>query len=605
MSKEFDSPEADHLYRIRHSLAHILAQAVLQIRPDARMGFGPPIDNGFYYDFDFGDNPISPDDFKDLEKCMQRIIKERQSFEQEDMTLDDAVAVLSETDQSYKIEYAHELVDTGRAENGLLGFYRNGPFLDMCEGPHLETTRDVPKGCFSLDKIAGSYWRGDEKNTMLTRIYGLAFASAPELKDYKKRRELAMQRDHKKLGRELELFTFDDEIGVGLPIWLPKGTVIRDALEDWAREVEFKAGYVRVVTPVLTREEVYFKSGHLPYYEDSMFPPMVADEDEKYYLRPMNCPHHHKVYDTGMKSYRDLPLRLAEYGDTFRYEKHGSLAGLLRVRAMCMNDAHIYCEYDQVAQEFNSVMDMYRFYYEHLRIGEFRVRLSLHEAGSDKYVGQEEEWLRSEAIVRDILKSNNIPFDEEAGEAAFYGPKIDIQIKNILGREETVSTCQLDFVMAERFDLTYTDRNGESARPYIIHRAPLSTHERFVSFLIEFYGGAFPTWLSPVQVRLIPVADFVADYVAEIEALLRDNLIRVEVDDSSDKFGKKIRNAVTSKIPNMWIIGNEELEGRSITWRRYCVREQQQVGLDTAVDAVKRLVAERAMDNFDDVSVLD
>jgi threonyl-tRNA synthetase len=605
MSKTFDSPEADQLYRIRHSLAHILAQAVLQIRPDAKMGFGPPIDNGFYYDFDFGDNPISPDDFKDLEKRMQRIIKERQAFEQQDMTLEDAIAVLSETDQNYKVEYAQELVDSGRAENGLLGFYRNGPFLDMCEGPHLETTRDVPKACFSLDKIAGSYWRGDEKNAMLTRIYGLAFASAPDLKDYKKRRELAMQRDHKKLGRELELFTFDDEIGVGLPMWLPKGTVIRDELEAWAREIEFKAGYVRVSTPVITREEIYYKSGHLPYYKDSMFPPMVADDDEKYYLRPMNCPHHHKVYDTGMKSYRDLPLRLAEYGDTFRYEKHGSLAGLLRVRAMCMNDAHIYCEYDQVAQEFDSVLTMYRYYYEHLRIGEFRVRLSLHEAGSDKYIGQEDEWLRSEGIVRDILESNDIPFDEEAGEAAFYGPKIDIQIKNILGREETVSTCQLDFVMADRFELTYTDRNGEPARPYIIHRAPLSTHERFVSFLIEFYGGAFPTWLSPVQVRLVPVADFVADYVAEIEALLRENLIRVEVDDSSDKFGKKIRNAITSKIPNMWIIGNEELEGRSITWRRYCVREQQQVALDTAVDAVKRLVAERAMDNFDDVSVLD
>ncbi len=591
------------LYRLRHSLSHILAQAVLTIRPDAKMGFGPPVDNGFYYDFDFGDNPISESDFKQLEETMQRIIKEKQQFEHLEKPVDVAVAELAAAGQNYKAEYAQHLADSGYAPNGTLSFYRNGPFLDMCEGPHLVATNDVPKATFKLDKLAGAYWRGSEKNPMLTRIYGLAFQTPPELKDYIEKRELARQRDHRKLGRELDLFEFDEEIGSGLPLWLPKGTVIRDELEKWAKETEFKAGYQRVTTPSITREELYYTSGHLPYYKESMFPPMELEDEDKYYLRPMNCPHHHKVFATRMRSYRDLPLRLAEYGDTFRYEKRGSLSGLMRVRAMCMNDAHIYCSPTDVKPELKSVIEMYRHYYNHLRLGDFRVRLSLHDKDSSKFVDQEAEWLRSEEIVREVLSEMGIDFTEETGEAAFYGPKIDIQLKNVTGREETVSTCQLDFVMADRFKLEFNNAEGGTTAPYIIHRAPLSTHERMVSFLIEIYGGAFPTWLAPNQVQLIPVNETVIDYTKGIADQLRNSFIRAEVDLSNDSFNKKVRNAVTSKNPNIWVIGSREAEEQTITWRRYASKDQVTLPLSTALDTLIKMRDGRLMDNFGDVEL--
>jgi threonyl-tRNA synthetase len=596
-----DESKQTPLYKLRHSLAHILAQAVLEIRPKARLAFGPPVEFGFYYDFDFGDQPLSEKDFQDIENRMRRIIKEAQPFEQQYKTLDDAIALLSGTGQTYKIEYARELVETGKAGDEGLGFYVNGPFIDMCEGPHLATTAEVPKGCFKLDRISGSYWRGSEKNPMLSRIYGLAFESKEELEDYIERRKLAMERDHRKLGEELDLFIMDNEVGVGLPMWMPNGAVIRDELEKWAREVEFRAGYKRVSTPAITRKELYLKSGHLPYYADTMYPPMEVDEHDEYYLRPMNCPHHHKIYDARPHSYRELPLRLAEYGNTYRYEKHGSLAGLLRVRAMCMNDAHIYCTPAQVEQEFAAVISMYRHYYEHLRLGGFRIRLSLHDPNSDKFVNNEEQWLETEGIVRDVLRNMGVDFDEEKGEAAFYGPKIDIQLKNLLGREETVSTCQLDFVMAERFDLSYVDADGERKRPFIIHRAPLSTHERMISFLIELYGGAFPTWMAPTQVKLIPINDELLPYARQIEEQLRHNLFRAEIDTTDESFNKKIRNAVTSKIPNIWVLGKREQEEGKITWRRYCSKLQQNVPLEHALNALERMRAERMMDNFEDV----
>ena len=620
---QLDEHKLTPLYKLRHSLAHIMAQAVLQIRPNAGLGFGPPVENGFYYDFDFGDEPITDADLKKIEKGMKKIIGQNQQFEEHFKTLDEAVNHFNGTNQPFKAEYAKELVETGKAIDGEIGFWTNGPFTDMCEGPHIERTKDVPKGCFSLDKIAGSYWRGDEKNKMLTRIYALAFESNADLKDYKARRELARQREHRKLGAELELFMFDETVGVGLPMWLPKGNIIKDELEKWACEEEQRAGYQRVTTPVLTRGELYQISGHLEHYEEDMFPRMKNDEDEdkkdSYYLRPMNCPHHHKLYDLRPRSYKELPLRLAEYGNTYRYEKHGSLSGLLRVRAMCMNDAHIYCEPGQVASEFKAVLEMYKSYYDKLRLGNFRVRLSLHDPDKDKYYKEnpdlspeenaakkawvKQSWLDSEEIVRDILVKEGVEFTEEKGEAAFYGPKIDIQIKNLLGREETVSTCQLDFMMADRFDLEYIDSNNERQRPYIIHRAPLSTHERMISFLIEFYGGAFPTWMSPTQVRLVPVADHVADYCEEIRQTLADKLIRVEVDDSKDGFGKKVRNAITGKNPNIWIIGQNELDNRSITWRRYSRKEQLEVPIEKAIACVETMRAERIMDNFEDINL--
>lgn len=589
------------VYKLRHSLAHILAQAVLTIRPEAKLGFGPPIDNGFYYDFDFGSNPISETDLKEIEEKMWKIIKERQQFERSEMTVDEAISMLNASNQNYKAEYARELSDKGLAVNGKLSFYKNGPFLDMCEGPHLVATNEVPKATFKLDKLAGSYWRGSEKNPMLTRIYGLAFETPAELKDYIEKRELARQRDHRKLGKELDLFEFDEEVGSGLPLWLPKGTVIREELEKWAKEEEFKYGYQRVSTPTITRQQLYFTSGHLPYYKDSMFPPMELEDEDRYYLRPMNCPHHHKVFAARLRSYRDLPIRLAEYGNDYRFEKRGSLSGLMRVRAMCMNDAHIYCSYEAVKDELKAVIEMYRRYYTHLRLGDFRVRLSLHSTDNSKFVDQEEEWQRSEGIVREVLQEVGIDFTEEAGEAAFYGPKIDIQLKNVLGKEETVSTCQLDFVMAERFDLKYKAQDGTEKRPYVIHRAPLSTHERMISFLIEIYGGAFPTWLSPVQVMLVPVNETVLDYARELQSKMHGQMIRVELDDSNDSLNKKLRNAITGKIPNIWVIGSREAEEKTITWRRYSSKEQVTAPADKAIDAVVNMYNTRLMDNFGDV----
>lgn len=598
------SPEKGaQIYRIRHSLAHIMAQAVLELRPNARMAFGPPVEFGFYYDFDFGEESIGERDLEEIENRMRKIIKQKQPFEQSYKTLDEAVALLSETNQSYKIEYAKELIESGKAGDEGLGFYTNGPFIDMCEGPHLETTGKVPKACFKLDRISGSYWRGDENNPMLTRIYGLAFESKAELKDYIESRKLAMERDHRKLGEELDLFFMDQEVGVGLPMWMPNGAILRDELEKWAKEEEFKAGYSQISTPSITKGGLYERSGHLPYYAEDMYPPMKVDENDEYYLRPMNCPHHHKVYSSRLHSYRDLPLRLAEYGDTFRYEKHGSLAGLLRVRAMCMNDAHIYCTPEQVEDEFRRVIDMYKLYYGKLRMGNFQARLSLSDSDSDKFVGDRAEWERTETIVRDVLTNLEVDFVEERGEAAFYGPKLDIQVKNLLGREETVSTCQLDFVVAERFGLEYIDADGERKTPFIIHRAPLSTHERMISFLIELYGGAFPTWMSPTQVKIIPIKDEMLPYANEIADTLRGNLFRAEIDTSDESFNKKIRNAITSKTPNIWIVGGKEMEERNVTWRRYSVKEQKTVSLDNAYTALETLRSERIMDNFDDVEV--
>ncbi len=591
------------LHTLRHSLSHILAAAVRQMRPDAKLAFGPPVENGFYYDFDFGGNPIGEGELTQLEQHMRSIIKARLPFVREEKSCEDALRFLEERGEVYKVEYAQELIDLGKVAEGTLSFYTSGDFVDMCEGPHLEHTGLVPKNCFKLDRISGSYWRGDEKRPMLTRIYGLAFASGDELKEYIEMRKRAMERDHRKLGDELDLFIQDTEVGVGLPLWTPNGTVLRDELEKWARETEFLAGYQRVTTPSVTRKELYLRSGHVPYYQDSMYPSMPVDENDEYYLRPMCCPHHHKIYASRLRSYRELPVRLCEYGDVFRYEKHGSLSGLLRVRAMCMNDAHIYCTPDQIESEFRNVISMYQMYYGHLRMGNFRVRLSLHDKNSAKFVDRYDDWEQNEEMVRKVLDGLGIAYEEEIGEAAFYGPKVDIQVKNLMGREETVSTCQLDFVMPERFDLTYVDADGEKKRPYILHRAPLSTHERMISFLIEFYGGAFPTWMAPVQVRLVPVNAALLDYAEELQGLLHQNFFRVEVDDSNESFNKKIRNAVTHKIPNIWILGEKEKAEASITWRRYAVKEQQSVPHTTALETLKKMRAERTMDNFDDVAL--
>jgi threonyl-tRNA synthetase len=588
------------LYKLRHSLAHVLAQAVLQLRPNAKLAFGPPIDTGCYYDFLF-DTPLTPEDFADIEKRMRRIINERQEFIGEERPLELALKELDATHQNFKAEYCRELGERGEKT---IGFFRNGPFEDMCAGPHLEHTGQIPPDCFAIDSIAGAYWRGSEKNPQLSRLYCLAFENRKELDAYRERRKLAMERDHRKLGKELELFLISDAVGPGLPLWMPNGTVLREELENLAKEEEQRCGYVRVSTPHIAKETLYEISGHLPYYADSMFPPMNLEGESKYYLKAMNCPHHHMIYSHRPRSYRELPLKLAEFGTVYRYEQSGSLSGLLRVRSIAQNDAHIYCTLDQLKAQLKETVELTLSYFNRFRFQNIAVRFSTHDpANKEKFLDQPELWSFSERVVQEIVEENGLRVIAGPGEAAFYGPKLDFQATTLLGREESIATTQLDFGQPMRFDLKYTGEDGKEHRPYVIHRAPLGSHERFMAFLIEHLGGAFPTWLAPIQVMLIPVSAQFETYVKDIEFTLKQNLIRVETDWSDNSFNKKIREAVTRKIPNMVIIGGKEVEQRQITLRRYCVKEQVTLDRDAFIERMKRLKAERLMDNFADVEI--
>ena len=560
--------EHNQLYKMRHSLSHVLAAAVKELYPEVQLGIGPPVDNGFYYDFVFP-QPISADDLPAIEKKMKHLVKQNTAFERFEKPGDEALETLKKENEPYKVEMCQEYLAAGEA----ISFYRSGNFVDMCEGPHIENTREIPKGSFELDALAGAYWRGDEKNIMMTRIYGLAFESPDDLKTYKKKRALAAERDHRKLGKQLQIFHIAEEVGKGLPLWLPNGAVLRQELEKLVREAEFRYGYKPVATPHITRGKLYEISGHLEHYKDVMYPPMVLD-DEEYYMKPMNCPHHHMIYREIVRSYRDLPLRLTEYGSVYRYEKSGELAGLLRVRGMTMNDAHIYVGEDKVHEETYKVMELHKYYYDFFGLENYWLRLSVHDLAKDKFVDNVEFWDRTVKIMREVLSQTGLPYTEVAGEAAFYGPKADFQVTNVVGREETASTNQLDFTSSQRFNLTFIDKDGQEKNPYIIHRAPLGTHERFISFLIEHYGGAFPTWLAPEQVIVVPVAPEMFDYAFKLRDELHNNYIRVEVDDSHDSFNKKIRKAATSKMPNVLIVGQREAQEEKVTHRRYGVKEQ-------------------------------
>ncbi len=574
---------SDSLYRIRHSLAHIMAEAVLELRPGTKLGFGPPIDDGFYYDFILP-TPITEEDFPEIEKKMRRLIQENHVFAREELPKEQALARLNEMGEPYKREYAEELFEKKGLQN--LTFYRTGPFLDMCEGPHVESSRNLPQQGFKLRSLAGAYWRGDSKNAMMTRIYAWAFETKAELDAQLKAYKEAQERDHKKLGKELDIFFIDDSIGKGLPLWLPNGTVIRDELEKMMKELEFKAGFQRVATPHLAKTDLYYQTGHLPYYAAHMYPFMEIKErhttgspedstetKETYCLKPMNCPHHHKIFAARMRSYRELPLRLAEYGQVYRFEDSGALSGLLRVRGMCMNDAHIYCTADQIKKEFLSVMQMHKEVYDILNITDYSMRFSTWDPedpkGKEKYVNNPEAWEWTQKVVYEAMIDSGLPFKEGKGEAAFYGPKIDFQFKTVTGREETASTNQLDFAVPERLDLKYIGADNQEHRPYIIHRAPLGTHERFIAFLIEHYGGAFPTWLAPVQTRVITVSDKFNEYGEKVVASLRSKMIRAEIELSPDTLGKKIRNASKQKIPNLLIIGEREQADGTVTLRKF------------------------------------
>ncbi len=592
-----ESNKKDELYTIRHSLAHVMAQAVKKLYPHAKLGFGPPTDIGFYYDFDFGEEAPGPQDLKKIEKTMKKIIGQKQAFERSDFDADGAINRLNESgEEPFKVENIKNLSERGVTN---FSFYENGGFLDLCEGPHLEHTGQLPPKAFKLDKIAGAYWLGDEKNPMLTRIYALAFKTPQELQDFIQRRKNAEQFDHKKLGKELSIFMFSDLVGKGLPLWLPNGAVIRDEIEKYAREMEFKYGYQRVQTPNLAKEDLYLKSQHLPAYEESMFPPIQIEEENsstKYYLKPMNCPHHHLIYHNHQLSYRNLPLRLAEYGTCYRYEQTGELSGLIRVRCMTMNDAHIYCTLDQFKDEFRSLMKMYVEFYNTFKLTEYSLRLSKRsEENADKFKGDLSMWQKAEELLTEIMDELELPYTLGEGEAAFYGPKIDVQFKNLMGREETVSTIQVDFLSSENFDLNYVDADGEDKRPVIIHRAPLSTHERFISFLLEYYGGAFPLWCAPIQVAIIPVADECLEFSQKLAKTMKDKFMRVEIDDSSNSFNKKIRMNTVRKIPILLIIGKKEVEADEVTVRKYGVREQATISTDQFLKEMQNEIDERVM----------
>ncbi|MGE5106300.1 MAG: threonine--tRNA ligase [Sphingobacteriales bacterium] len=544
-----------------HSSAHLMAEAVENKFPGAKFWVGPAIDKGFYYDIDLGDNKLNEEDLAELEKKMNELAKQNNPYVRKGMPKGEAVAYFTEKGDEYKLDLLQNLTD------GEITFYTQGQFTDLCRGPHIPNTGLIK--AIKLTSIAGAYWKGDEKNRQLTRIYGVTFPNQKELDEYLQMLEEAKKRDHRKLGKELGIFTMDDDVGPGLPLWLPNGTIVIEELEKLAKETELTAGYKRVVTPHIAKESMYLTSGHLPYYADSMFPPMELD-GTKYYLKAMNCPHHHKIFDAEPKSYRDMPYRIAEYGTCYRYEQSGELFGLMRVRCLHMNDAHIYCSREQFADEFRAVNDMYLKYFKIFGIDKYVMRLSLHEPTKlgQKYVDEPQLWVETEAMVRKVLLESNIPFVEVQDEAAFYGPKIDVQIWSAIGREFTLATNQVDFNSGNKFRLSYTNQNNQPEVPLIIHRAPLGTHERFIGFLVEHYAGKFPLWLAPLQVKILPISDKFMSYANSILQSLKNADIRAEVDDRNEKIGKKIRDTELARVPYMLVVGEKEMNEGKASVRR-------------------------------------
>jgi len=556
-----------------HSSAHLMAEAVESKFPDAKFWVGPAIDKGFYYDIDLGDNKLSDADLAELEKKMNELAKQSNAYIRTEKPKAEAVAYFTEKGDEYKLDLLQNL------EDGSITFYQQGGFTDLCRGPHIPHTGFIK--AIKLMSIAGAYWKGDEKNKQLTRIYGITFPNQKELDEYLTMLEEAKKRDHRKLGKELGIYTMDDDVGPGLPLWMPNGTIIIEELEKLAKETEEAAGYKRVVTPHIAKESMYLTSGHLPYYADSMFPPMEMD-GEKYYLKAMNCPHHHKIFDAEPKSYRDLPYRIAEYGTCYRYEQSGELFGLMRVRCLHMNDAHIYCNREQFFQEFKAVNDMYLKYFKIFGVDKYVMRLSLHnpEKLGLKYVNEPELWKETEAMVRQVLIETGTPFVEVQDEAAFYGPKIDVQIWSAIGREFTLATNQVDFNSGLKFKLSFTNQSNEPEVPLIIHRAPLGTHERFIGFLLEHYAGKFPVWLSPLQVKILPISDKFMDYATEVKAQLKSKGIRVEIDERQEKIGKKIREAELSRVPYMLVLGEKEMTEGKLSIRRQGKGDLGQLSVD-------------------------
>jgi threonyl-tRNA synthetase len=566
--------------RLRHSASHVLATAILKIWPEAQFAAGPPVENGFYYDVDLP-HRISPDDFEKIEAEMKTEVKANHPFEKMEVSRDEALelgkkgrlAALSDRSQPSKFKI--DIIE-GIPPGEKISLYRNGDFLDLCAGPHVMRTGNV--GAFKLTSVASAYYKGDEKNPQLQRVYGTAFKNKTQLDEYFAMLEEAKKRDHRKLGKELEIYVIDEDVGPGLPLWLPRGAAIIEELEKLDKETEFAAGYQRVRTVNIARESLYRKSGHIPYYAESMFPPMElrehGEEDsvtQRYYLKAMNCPHHHKLYAAVPRSYRDLPLRLAEYGFCHRYEQSGELFGLMRVRSMQMNDAHLYITPDQFESEFNAVNEMYLNYFKLFGLDKYLMRFSTHDPAKlgQKFVDEPELWKQTEDMTRNVLKNSGINYVEVPNEAAFYGPKIDVQVWSVIGREFSIATNQVDFAQPRSFNLRYKDKDNTEKTPICIHRAPLGTHERFIGFLIEHYAGNFPLWLSPEQVRILTIGDDakLVEYSTSILNELRSNYVRAEIDKSTDQINGKIQRAEQLKVHTMFVIGKRDMEADAVSVR--------------------------------------
>tara|TARA_B100000959_G_scaffold287411_1_gene371949 strand:+ start:2106 stop:4046 length:1941 start_codon:yes stop_codon:yes gene_type:complete len=580
--KFLDGKSKDGHSVLLHSTAHLMAQAVKRLHPKTKVTIGPYLENRFYYDFDV-ETPFTEEDLLEIEKEMLKISKENLDIVHEVKSRKDALKFFKKIGEDYKVEIINDL-----DESEVLKVYAQGDFTDLCRGPHVSSTGTIQH--FKLLSSSAAYWRGDENNQTLQRVYGTSFTNAKDLKKYLLMLEEQKKRDHRKIGKELDLYFHDEEVGPGLPLWTPNGAVIIDEIEALAKEKEDLGGYQRVRTPHLTKGDLYEKSGHLEHYVSSMYPAMDVDGTD-YYMKPMNCPHHHKIYANTPKSYRDLPYRLAEYGTCYRYEKSGELFGLMRVRSMQMNDAHIYCTEDQFKEEFIGVCNLYMDYFKIFGIEKYEMRLSLHDPKGlgKKYINNPELWEKTENDVRDALKDAGLKFTESVGDAAFYGPKIDVQVWSAIGKEFSLATNQVDFAVPERFDLTYKDVDGKSKTPLCIHRAPLGTHERFIGFLIEHFGGNFPLWLAPKQVTILPVSDKFNDYAYDVCESLKSNGIRVNVDNRSEKIGSKIRDAEMQKINIMVIVGEKETQDKTLTVRRRFIKEQETLSLN---DFTKQIINE-------------
>lgn len=574
-----DDPEALHL--MRHSTAHLMAQAMRRLYPNIHFGVGPAIDDGFYYDTDNGEHPISEEDLPKIEQKMKEIVKENLPIERKVMSRKEALDFFSY--DPYKVELISDL-----PEDEIITAYTQGEFTDLCRGPHVPSTGRIKE--FHLMSVAGAYWRGNSNNKMMQRVYGTAFFKKADLDHFLKMKEEAKERDHRKLGKELDLFMISPEVGSGLPFWLPKGATIRRIIERYIVDKEISMGYEHVYTPVLADTGLYKTSGHWDHYKEDMFPTMdMGEGEESLVLRPMNCPHHMMIYKNHIHSYRELPIRIAELGMDHRYEKSGALSGLQRVREMTMNDAHIFVRPDQIKEEFRRTLDLILEVYKDFGFEDYRFRLSYRDPeNTEKYFDDDEMWENSQRLLKEVMDESGFEYFEADGEAAFYGPKLDVQVQTALGTEETLSTIQFDFLLPERFELAYIGEDGKEHRPVVVHRSVVSTMERFTAYLIEQYKGAFPTWLAPEQVMIIPVSpEHHGDYAYEVKNRLMREGVRVEVDDRNEKVGYKMRQAQTQKIPYMLVVGDKEVENTSVNVRRYGSEEQEAQDLNVFVDAIK------------------